>query len=58
MKTLKIINKLVQENGTLVNYEVLEDDVVIDIGERFVPNGYDRLLIPQVDGVALSVSLW
>lgn len=50
MTTLNITNKLEQENGTLVSYEILDGEVVLEEGERLVPTGFDRLLIPQTDG--------
>ncbi len=52
MKELIILQKEKTINGTLVSYEI-RDGEVFEFGTRLVPHGFDRLLIPHVEG-ALS----
>jgi hypothetical protein len=57
MKSLTITHREKVEKGVMVDYEILEDGVVESKGQRLVPTGFDRLLIPQLTGVALSAYL-
>lgn len=58
MKTLTIKEKREHERGVMVTYEILEDGVIIETGDKLVPRGFDRLLIPMTDGTsALSAYL-
>jgi len=54
MKTLSITKKEKKENGTWVWFDISDNGVVIEQGERLVPTGFDRLLIPSSGGVALT----
>ena len=56
MKTLVILQKTPVEKGTLVKYEIKENNQST-LGERLVPRGYDRLIIPFTDSPALSAYL-
>lgn len=58
MKTLEITKQEKLETGTRVDYNILQSGEVVESGTKIVPTGFDRLLIPMLDGhPALTASL-
>ncbi len=57
MKTLFIISRNSVDKGVMVAYRIEDEGKLISEGERLVPNGFDRLLIPQIGEPALYAYL-